>query len=158
MDSLKVLKKIPPHGCCDDPRGGKGFRNSELFCREGQSLLSLLVRPPQGITLLGDKLRLASVAKEVYQNKSKLRALYFSLPGEAVRPEGNGAWYYALNRKASASLLVQYFGLSGEGAFDRATRFCGPTLNFENIYFATGYPYRVFTADEIQNITIKKKE
>ena len=121
-------------------------------------LLSLLVRPPQGITLLGDKLRLASVAKEFYQNKSNLRALYFSLPGEAVRPEGNGAWYYVLNRKASASLLVQYFGLSGEGAFDRATRFCGPTLNFENIYFATGYPYRVFTADEIQNITIKKKE
>lgn len=121
-------------------------------------LLSLLVRPPEGMTLVGDKLRLAGVAKQFYQSKSNLHAVYFSAPGEAVRPEGGGAWYYALNRGATATLLARYFDLPHKEAFDTAARFCGPTLNFENIYFATGYPYRVFTADEIQNIIIKKKE
>ncbi len=122
------------------------------------NLLSLLVRPPEGMTLSGDKLRLAGIAKQFYQTKSNLHAVYFSAPGEAVRPEGGGAWYYALNRFATGTLLARYFDLPRKDAFDTAARFCGPTLNFENIYFATGYPYRVFTADEIQNIIIKKKE
>lgn len=122
------------------------------------NLLSLLVRPPEGMTLLGDKLRLANAAKQFYQTKANLHAVYFSAPGEAVRPESGGAWYYAVNRFATGTLLARYFDLARKDDFDTEARFCGPTLNFENIYFATGYPYRVFTADEIQNIIIKKKE
>ena len=120
--------------------------------------LSLLLRPPEGITLLGDKLQLVSAAKQFYQVKAILHAVYFSVPGEAVRPENGGAWYYAINRAATATLLARYFDLPRKDDFDSPARFCGPTLHFENIYFATGYPYRVFTADEIQNIIIKKKE
>lgn len=120
--------------------------------------LSLLVRPPKGITLVADKMQLMSVAKRFYQNKDAVRAVYFSLPGEAVRPESAGAWYYAINRNSAVQLLKEYFSLSESEDFDAARRFLGPSLHFENIYFANGYPYRVFTHDEIQDIIIKKKE
>ena len=120
-------------------------------------MLSLLFRPPQGITLLADKLHLVGVAKHFYQNKSVLRAIYFSLPGEAVQID-SGAWYYAINRTASAKLIEEHFSLSSPKLFDPARRFCGQTIQFENIYFAAEYPYRVFTADEIQDIIIKKRE
>ncbi len=121
-------------------------------------LLSLLTRPPEGLTLCADKIRLMRTAQHFYRNKSNLHAVYFSAPGEAVPPSDGGAWYYALNRDATATLLSRYFALPPGIAFDGAGRFCGKTLQFENIYFASGYPYRVFTADEVQDIIIKKKE
>lgn len=121
-------------------------------------ILSLLFRPPEGMTLSLDALRLAGVAKHFYQNKNTLKPIYFSVPGEAVSPESGGAWYYAINRSACAQLLSHYFGRRTPNTFDAQGRLCGPTLTFENIYFAEGYPYRVYTADEIQDIIIKKKE
>lgn len=121
-------------------------------------ILSLLFRPPEGMSLSLDALRLAGVARHFYQNKNTLKTVYFSIPGEAVSPENGGAWYYAVNRNACAQILSRYFGRSNPSTFDKQGRLCGPTLIFENIYFAEGYPYRVYTDDEIQDIIIKKKE
>lgn len=121
-------------------------------------LLSLLTRPPEGLTLSGDKIRMVYVAQQFYRNRAHLRAVYFSAPGEAVPPHEGGAWYYAINRDAMATLLCRYFALPRTSAFDETGRFCGKKLQFENIYFASGYPYRVYTAEEVQDIIIKKKE
>lgn len=49
-----------------------------------------------------------------------------TLPGEALRGENSGAWYFILSAPATDRLLCEYFGKNGQTAFDTERIFCYP--------------------------------
>lgn len=54
----------------------------------------------------------------------KSNLFFATLPGEALRGENSGAWYFILSAPATDRLLCEYFGKNGQTAFDSERIFC----------------------------------
>ncbi|MBQ8175311.1 MAG: LCP family protein [Clostridia bacterium] len=95
----------------------------------------------------------------VYFEKSALQMSFLSMPGEAS--VSDGLWYYTPNKQALYEVLRDYFafGHLKPDDVDSNTQLCKENdSRMENIYFSTGYSYKIYTQDEIKDITITKKE
>ncbi len=78
---------------------------------------------------------------------------YLTLPGEAVYDKASGAWYYALNRRSSESVLRTRF--SGyNGAFDKGEIFRGKNDTIAPIYDDKNMPIIQYTDDNVGQIKI----
>ena len=92
-----------------------------------------------------------------WRDRSEYSVRLMTLPGEAVRADGDaGLWYYVVNRAAAAEVLSRYFG-SG-AAFDAAKRLVDDGRDsFSNIYYDKAYSYSVYTEDTIDELRVKTK-
>lgn len=74
-----------------------------------------------------------------------------TLPGRDARTGGDsGAWYYIMNRKATADVLVRHFELSPDFALDAARLFSDSAYpHFDEIYDAAYITAREYSADDI---------
>ncbi len=120
-------------------------------------LLSYLSSPPAGMTVALYSEGAPALAAHLYLSRHSLSAVYFSLPGEAAQTAG-GAWYYYLNREATAVSLATYLGGVGKSGFDTARRFCGQGIRAENVYYSTDFQTKIYTDRELSDIIIQKKE
>ncbi len=98
-----------------------------------------------------------SVAYSFYREKDSFSMSLMTLPGESARQKDNeGAWYYAVNKKAAYGMLSSYFFSKGE--FDpQAKMLNGGNLKFENIYFDNHFSYTVYTEENLDSLKIKVK-
>lgn len=79
----------------------------------------------------------------------KGEAYYLTAPGEAVRSEQSGAWYYILSREAVSEILAERFGAKND--FDVSNKFVDKTVKrFYDIY-EKRCEYKIHTADDIDN-------
>ena len=96
---------------------------------------------------LGDCLLCAKQLREIELEHMHMA----SLPGASARAGGNsGAWYYILNREATAALLSER--MQADGTFDPGGRFNDSRKKaFDDVYRASGERYRVqdYTATRV---------
>lgn len=96
-----------------------------------------------------------SSAYSFYRHKDAYSIRLMTLPGESAR-EGEGAWYYVVNKKASSEMLDAHF--FGKGDFDPLKKMLEKSnIKFENIYFDKNFPYTVYTEETIDSLKIKVK-
>ena len=120
-------------------------------------LLPYFTAKREDLTVVFDqKSGLLPIIFDFYKNKSAVRALFASLPGEALRDE-DGVWYYVLNRAATEELLARLLARDARD-FDTAGLFCRDDLHFENIYFDRGYAPRILSEGDLEYLKILTKE
>lgn len=79
----------------------------------------------------------------------KGETFYLTAPGEAIRSEKSGAWYYILSRSCMNEILCERFGAKND--FDLSDKFVDKTVKrFYDIY-EKRCEYKVHTADDIEN-------
>lgn len=99
--------------------------------------------------------RALSIGLSVHARLSSLSAVFFTLPGEPLLYRGH--WYFIANKKSSESLLSAYFPFAGN--FDAARRlYNADDLSHTNIYTDTGFPYLVYTEDDLSSLSIQTKK
>ena len=79
------------------------------------------------------------------------RITVVTLPGEEIRSEYSGAWYYVLSKSGTADVLDQMFGVSdAKETLDSAHRFSdGTRTDFETIYRRDIVP-KYYTAESLR--------
>ncbi|MBQ8351010.1 MAG: LCP family protein [Clostridia bacterium] len=123
-------------------------------------MLSLFIQYSDQLCFLGDRSQLLSIASEVLAARKTLSTQFLSIPGEAICAD-NGVWYYIINRDATCEVMNRFFAPSvpfDKNTFDPQGRFYRENTNISNIYFSATMPYRVYTAEEITDINILKKD
>ncbi len=92
-----------------------------------------------------------------YSCRDHINARIMRLPGEALQSE-NGAWYYVLNKNASAEMLNSYFGGNAPAHFDKNSRFLKANEQAAiNIYGAKRFDMRIYTLDEAEKMRVLHK-
>lgn len=94
---------------------------------------------------------LFSIMLKCAQNKPGA-TYYVTAPGEAIRSEQSGAWYYVLSRSSNAELLSEKFGLQGDkNDFDKSNKFVDKRVkSFYDIYNKR-CEYKIYSAKDVDN-------
>jgi len=89
--------------------------------------------------------------------RDRINAHIMRLPGEACQSE-NGAWYYFLNKNATADLLHSCFSGNAPSHFDKKHRFLKENEQAAvNIYEAKRFDMRIYTLDEAEKVRVLHK-
>ena len=98
-----------------------------------------------------------SLASYLGRQKGSLSATYLTLPGEAARYHGDsGNWYYSLNKKATADVLLRRFH-GDSRLFDPKGIFCGDSDVLRNIYFDPHMSAVEYSDENMKDIDIPFK-
>lgn len=114
-------------------------------------LLKLLkVITSRSETNLNDGALLSIVLK--CSQKRPDKTYYVTAPGEAIRSETSGAWYYVLSQSSNAELLSERFGLKGDrNDFDKSNKFVDKRVkSFYDIY-NKHCEYKIYSAKDVDN-------
>lgn len=121
--------------------------------------LALALRFSDDISFSGEKEAFLPLIGALLRDRTSLSIYFLSIPGEAI--EADRTWYYVINREAVCEVLNRFYTPNehlNRDTFDKEGRFYKESDQFLNIYFSAGMPYRVYTAEDITDINILKKD
>lgn len=121
--------------------------------------LSVFLRHRNRLAFLDEQHMLLSTVGELFACRQSLSVRFLSIPGEAVKDAHT--WYYVIHRDAACRVLNQYFEpleTLDPTSFDKDGRFYNDRENISNIYFSASMEYRIYSAEELSDINILKKD